>query len=70
MVRVTRDDGSITFRGAMPHPRAVREAAAWTDSFPTYKAEILPAVDVIDEVRAWAKATRDGGRYFPDRVSN
>jgi len=71
-VRVTRGDGSVTFKGwyALAQGRrgrqgAQREMTAWVES--GYFAEVVDSsVWATDtELKAWKKATKDGGRYFP-----
>lgn len=64
-VRIGRDDGSRTYKGAWSLPHCQREAAAWTDSFPTYEVEILTARDTVTDVRTWQRTTRDGNHYYP-----
>lgn len=70
-VRVTRPDGSVTFRGnSMPIARAEREAEAWLSTGDDYQAEVLEMPAAKAEIRLWQKATKagDGSRYFPASV--
>jgi hypothetical protein len=78
-VRVTRDDGSVTFKGwyratpdmvASPGFRAAcREREAWTDA--GRDAVVVDSTDTraAAELKAWKSACRNGGRYFPAPVS-
>lgn len=71
-VRVTRDDGSVTFKGWYSLTRglrgrysAERERDAWLEA--GYDAEVVDSDDpaVAAELKAWKMATKDGGRYRP-----
>ena len=72
-VRITRADGSVTYKGPMPEPRAKREADAWnnadtstTDNPGTWDAVVIDKTPATTaEVRVWMLATRDGARYYP-----
>lgn len=66
-VRVERPDGSRSyrghFRGTSAEAKAARERDAWRDA--GWGAEVVAAND--PDVATWRRATRDGGRYFPER---
>lgn len=66
VVRIARADGSVTFRGWRLSPaQAEKEAQAWRDTFPTYRAEVLEVAACGEELRAWQAATRHGGSWWP-----
>jgi hypothetical protein len=61
-VRIDRDDGSRTYKGAWSRAHCEREAAAWRESFPA-----------LADVRRWARVARpvvDAPRYYPDAVAS
>lgn len=65
-VRVTRDDGSVTYkcnRVGLAH--AERERDAWTAE--GYEAIVVNCANPIYKLdqRAWRRAIIDGHRYFP-----
>lgn len=63
-VRVTRPDGSVTFRGSsMTTKAAERERDAWRDA--GYGAELVDMTTAAPELKEWREATKGGGRYFP-----
>lgn len=70
-VRIDRDDtsddrslhGTRTYKGPMPAARAVREQDAWLDAFPTYDVQIVPVDKARNDMAAWSRAVRGGGRY-------
>lgn len=64
-VKINRDDGSRSYKGAWTKARCEREADAWRESFPTYDVTLVTVTEGRADVRAWSRATRDGGRYFP-----
>jgi hypothetical protein len=68
-VRVTRDDGSVTFKGWYRGriDAAVRERNAWLEA--GRSAEVVDSRYHADQLKAWKSATRNGGRYFPAAVS-
>jgi hypothetical protein len=69
IVRVTRPDGSVTFRCDRPtRVRAERERDAWNDT-DSYRAEIVSLDDSRAELRAHAAAVKRGDRYFPGAIS-
>lgn len=66
-VRIVRttDDGSITYKGPMPRPRANREAEEWTRSFPTYRVDVLGVnAETRRMVRIWSRCVARGDRYY------
>ena len=67
-VKVDRDDGSRTYKGPWVHSHCKREADAWRLSFRDYRVQIIAASDARADVKLWARATRDGGRYYPEPV--
>lgn len=69
-VKVDRDDGSRTYKGAWTRAHCEREAAAWRSDFPTYRVELVSVADGRVDVRTWSRATRDGSRYFPALVAS
>lgn len=61
----TTDDGSRTYKGAWSRAHCQREADAWRESFPGYVVDVVAVADARADFRAWSRATREGGRYFP-----
>ena len=63
-VRVTRDDGSVTFKcDRVSESHAIRERDAWRAE--GWEAEIVNVKDARVELRAWRAAVRETGRYYP-----
>jgi len=75
-VRITRDDGSVTYRcSTTSRAHADAEAAAWQDC--GRSAEVTTEQDARADLAAWRKATqgkdqehRSGARYFPAVVAS
>jgi len=72
-VRITRDDGSVTYRcSTTSRAYADAEAAAWHDC--GRAAEVTTEQDARADLAAWRKATKDaqrtGARYFPAVVAS
>ncbi len=67
IVKITRDDGSVTYKGPYRSEiQAEREAGAWREGFPSYDVQIIEHTkEVSAEVNRWMETTRDGSRYFP-----
>lgn len=71
--RITRPDGSVTFKGPWTHDHCKREALAWVDCGIARTYELMPIDDARAEVRAWAKHTKPDSlgrqaRFFPAAV--
>lgn len=67
-VRLTRPDGSRTYKGSRLRPsQAAREAAAWEHLHQGYKADMVDERDpaVQADIAAWKKAITNAYRYFP-----
>jgi hypothetical protein len=65
-VERTSDDGSRTYKGPWTFAHCEREARAWQADLPDYDTVIVRAAEVRADVRAWSRAIRGGGRYYPD----
>lgn len=69
VVRVTRANGSVTFRGTrMTTQAAEREAQAWIAS--GRQATLVAWLDAKAEMKAWKQATKNGGYYKPELVQS
>lgn len=71
-LRITRTDGSVTFKGPWVFEHCRREWDAWrkVDIFAGYTHVIAPKKEMQAEVRLWEKAVKSDsygqcGRYWP-----
>lgn len=67
-VRVTRPDGSRTYKGRGLRPsQAASEAAAWVNLHQGYEVDVVSERDpaVRADIAAWKKAITNAYRYFP-----
>jgi hypothetical protein len=61
----TTDDGSRTYKGPWTFAHCEREARAWWTDMPDYDTVIVPATEARADFKAWSRAVRNGGRYYP-----
>ena len=70
-VRVTRPNGSVTFKGArMTLAAARREADAWLGLDQGYGAEVVTVRDSAPEVRAWRRVVATGAVFMGAAVAS
>lgn len=72
-VRITRDDGSVTYKGPWGPAHCQTEADAWIETFPTYTVELVAAATEREAVARWDKITggaERGVRYYPETVTS
>lgn len=72
-VRVTRPDGSRTYKGRLLRPsQAARSAGVWVHLHQGYEVDVVDERDpaVRADIAAWRRAAAQGrDRYFPEEVS-
>lgn len=71
-VRIDRDDssddrslhGTRTYKGPYANEaKAQPEHDAWVEAFPTYDVQMVPVDQARNDMAAWSRAVRGGGRY-------